>query len=156
MRAGISLGSNLGNRATHLDSAISAIRQLADPTGPFLISSFRETSPVDCPPDSPTFLNAAIEIEWNASPHELLERLQSIERAQGRPKIRPINSPRPLDLDLLYCGDHVIKDETLTLPHPRLTERTFVLEPLAELNPNLFLPNHTESIAELLFFLVRN
>lgn len=150
MRAGISLGSNLGDRAVHLYSAVGSLRELSAPGSEVLVSSFHETEPVDCPPESPAFLNAAVEIEWLQSPSALLHALQSIEISHGRPPIRELNSPRPLDLDLLYCGALQVNNAELTLPHPRIGRRRFVLEPLAEIRAELILPGFRKSILESL------
>jgi 2-amino-4-hydroxy-6-hydroxymethyldihydropteridine diphosphokinase len=150
MRAGISLGSNLGDRAAHLDAAVRAVTALSQPRSATRVSTYHETSPVDCPPDSGAFLNAAMEIEWSGSPLELLHQLQSIEACHGRPKIRAANSPRPLDLDLLYLGDTRLDSQELTLPHPRLAQREFVLKPLAEICPDQFLRFFGKTISELL------
>lgn len=148
MRAGIALGSNLGDRCANLESAIANIRQLAIP--PVLVSKFHETVPVGCPPGSPSFLNAAMEIGFSGDPFDLLDKLQEIERAHHRPDRRAINSPRTLDLDLLYCDDMVIEQPRLQLPHPRISQRRFVLEPLAEIVPDRKIPGCSHTIAEQL------
>ncbi len=150
MRAGISLGSNLGDRAAHLSAAVESLRQLSTSPATTLVSSFHETRPVDCPPNSPPFLNAAAEIDWTQPPRRLLEHLQKLEAAHGRPAARSTNAPRPLDLDLLYCGDHVIDEPNLILPHPRLTQRSFVLAPLAEICPEFEIPGTSRSVQNLL------
>jgi 2-amino-4-hydroxy-6-hydroxymethyldihydropteridine diphosphokinase len=108
---------------------------------------------VDCPPGSPLFLNAVVEIELDSEltpPRELLRRLQAFERGRGRPEERARNAPRPLDLDILYYGDLVVREPDLVIPPPRLTERRFVLEPLSHLRPELVLSGQTESVGELL------
>ncbi len=139
MRAGISLGSNLGDRTAHLDAAVREVTALSTSPETSRVSSYHETAPVDCPPDSDRFLNATMEIEWSGSPLDLLHSLQAIETAHGRPKIRATNSPRPLDLDLLYLGEIRLDSPELTLPHPRMLDREFVLRPLAELQPDVIL-----------------
>ena len=133
MRCGIALGSNLGNRLSHLRKAWQLLAPLHHGAGSQLTSPVYETAPVDCPAGSDDFLNAVVEWEVpdDSDPCLLLDRLHEIEKIMGRPEERSRNSPRTLDLDLLYCGDLVTTTPGLVLPHPRLTERRFVLEPLA-------------------------
>lgn len=149
MRAGIALGSNLGERSALLEGAIRELKALHR-GGPFLESSFHETEPVDCPPDSPRFLNAVAELETSLAPLELLENLQQLERVFGRPKDHGVNLPRTLDLDLLYCDEMTLDHPDLKLPHPLLRKRLFVLEPLAEIRPELRLPGWSKSCSEYL------
>lgn len=96
------------------------------------------------------FLNSVCEIAADVPPQELHQHLMKIESALGRPRIRGKNEPRTLDLDLLYAGDWVSDDPALTVPHPRLHLREFVLRPLADFRPNLVLPGQTQTIIELL------
>lgn len=146
MRVGIALGSNLGDRAAHLRAAVEAIRRIAEP--PVLVSRVYETAPVDCPPDSPSFLNAAVEIGYSGDPVELLRRLQAIEQEMGRPAIRGRNTPRTLDLDILHAGDLTLDTPLLKLPHPRLAQRAFVLLPLNDITPNLKIPGSKTTISD--------
>jgi 2-amino-4-hydroxy-6-hydroxymethyldihydropteridine diphosphokinase len=146
MRVGIALGSNLGDRAARLRAAVAAIRAFAEP--PILVSRVYETAPVDCPPGSPAFLNAAIEISFFGEIHDLLHRLQSIEQAQDRPAVHGRNTPRTVDLDLLYADDLTLDTPNLTLPHPRLMDRSFVLRPLCDIAPNRRLPSQTNTFSE--------
>lgn len=120
-------------------------------SGHFLHSSLWKSEPVDCPPGSGEFLNAVAEIDWEGSPEELLASLLGFERRAGRlpSEKRPRNSPRPIDLDLLYCGDLVRNDPELILPHPRLAGRIFVLGPLAEIKPQLRLPGFSCTVKDL-------
>ena len=104
------------------------------------VSSVRETDPVGYE-DQPRFLNAACAIETGLGPRELLERLLAIERALGRERTGPRFGPRTIDLDLLLYGNETLDEPGLTVPHPRLAERLFVLEPLLELAPDLVLPD---------------
>ncbi len=130
----VGLGSNLGDRAGHLRFAL---RALAAAPGLRLrqVSGFRRTAPVGGPPQ-PDFVNAVARLETNLAPRALLDRLLATEQRRGRRRERK-DGPRTLDLDLLvYRGVECAEDE-LTLPHPRLAERRFVLEPLAELAPSL-------------------
>ena len=150
MRAGIALGSNLGDRNAILTEAIGHLRDLHE-DGEFLVSSFHETYPVDCPPDSPLFLNAVTELETSLPPLELLQRLQTLELVAGRPRVHGLNQPRTLDLDLLYCDEMTLLVPELVLPHPRITERLFVLAPLTEIRPDLRLPRWDYSSGEYLF-----
>ena len=150
MRAGIALGSNLGNRVDQLKSAAAEINALRAVQPPVLKSSLFETEPVDCAPDAPKFLNAVIEVGYSGSAAELLQELRGIEAAAGRPRDHLRNAPRTIDLDLLYFGAEIIREPELELPHPRLRARRFVLAPLAEIRPDLILPGETRSVAELL------
>jgi 2-amino-4-hydroxy-6-hydroxymethyldihydropteridine diphosphokinase len=115
-----------------------------------LSSSIYLTSPVDCPPGSDSFLNAVIEAELTGDPSALLGDLRSCERAFGRPGRSKRNAPRTIDLDLLYAGDCEIRAGGIVIPHPRISERRFVLAPLAEIRPGLILPGQTETVARLL------
>ncbi|MDQ6622972.1 MAG: 2-amino-4-hydroxy-6-hydroxymethyldihydropteridine diphosphokinase [Verrucomicrobiota bacterium] len=150
MRAGIALGSNLGDRAAHLRTAVEQIIRLPMVRTPLLASSVYETEPVDCAPDAPKFLNAVIEVECEREPGDLMHRLRRIEESLGRIGQRAHHEPRVLDLDLLYLGDTQVDGPSLTLPHPRMLERRFVLEPLAEIRPDLVLPGQTQNVAEFL------
>ena len=149
MRAGIAIGSNLGARHVHLTEAISKLRAIHE-AGEFLCSSIHETEPVDCPPDSPPFLNAVAELETSLSPQDLLLQLQAMEVAAGRAINHSYHAPRNLDLDLLYCDGMSLRTSELELPHPRITERSFVLVPLAEIRPFLKLPGWSKNCQEYL------
>ncbi|HEV8114331.1 MAG TPA: 2-amino-4-hydroxy-6-hydroxymethyldihydropteridine diphosphokinase [Planctomycetota bacterium] len=140
-RAAVALGSNLGDRARHLDQAVLDLRALPG-VRVLDVSEWIETAPVGAPEGSPSFLNGALLLETELDARELLEALLAIERAHGR--VRPARSPgeaRTLDLDLLVFDDLKIEDEDLRLPHPRMEERTFVLQPLARIAPDLLLPS---------------
>lgn len=150
MRAGIALGSNIEPRLEHLQTARQHLLKLHEGPAPALDSKVYETSPVDCPAGSQPFLNAVMEIETSLPPASLLARLQDIEQAMGRPVERAKNSPRPIDLDVLYCGNLTKSDAGLELPHPRLAQRRFVLTPLADIRPDLILPNFTKNVEKLL------
>ena len=147
MRAGIALGSNLGDRFAQLKTAVEQIVRLPMIRPPILLSSVYETEPVGCAPDAASFLNAVIEIDCERDPADLLHRLRRIEEAAGRPGKHARNAPRTLDLDLLYVDEHVISTPALALPHPRMHQRRFVLEPLAEIRPDLVLPGQNETVA---------
>jgi len=150
MRAGIALGSNIEPRLLNLQAAHRGLLELHRGPEPVLCSKVYETSPVQCPDGSPLFLNSVIEITTDLPPREMLARLQTLESTLGRPPHREQNSPRTIDLDLIYCGDLTLSDPDLILPHPRLAGRKFVLQPLADIRPELILPDFTENVDELL------
>ena len=141
MLAFIGLGTNLGDRELNLRGALERLEEL----GPVRASSFRETDPVGVT-DQPKFLNAAAELATELPPRELLERLLEIERELGRDRAAERRwGPRVIDLDLLLFGEEAIDEPGLTVPHPRLADRRFVLEPLCELNEDLTLPDGTRA-----------
>ena len=152
LRAYIALGSNLGDREAYLDSALT---QLTGAAGVTLVarSPWIETDPVGGPPGQGPFLNGAAALDTRLDPRALLRVMQSIEEQCGRVRAAR-NGPRTLDLDLLLCGDLRLEGALLQLPHPRLEERAFVLEPLAHIAPELVLPGSGISVrarlAELL------
>lgn len=149
MRFGIALGSNLGDRAANLQRGIELL--LAHVPDIMLKASAHvyETDPVDCTPGTQSFLNSVIEVEAPCPPSVLHAHLKAIEHHLGRPEQRERNSPRTLDLDLLYADDIISTDPHLTLPHPRLHLRSFVLQPLADIRPDLVLPGFTQTVAAL-------
>ena len=147
---GIALGSNLGDREANLRRGTELLLQRIPGACLTGQASFHETAPVDCAPGTAAFINSVIEIEADLSPNQMHHHLMAVEQAMGRPEVREKNSPRTLDLDLLYAGDHISSDPALTIPHPRLHLRRFVLEPLAEIRPHLVLPGFDQTIAELL------
>jgi len=149
MRAGIALGSNLGDKNSLLNQAVGHLREIHE-SGAFLLSGFYETEPVDCAPGTPSFLNAVAEIETSLPPLELLHLLQEEEIRMGRPKNHARNASRTLDLDLLYCDEMTLHDAELQLPHPRMTERYFVMKPLSEIRPHLKLPGWEMAAIEYL------
>jgi len=138
-RAFVGLGSNLGERDTTLRAAIGRLRTIPN-VEVRAVSSLRDTEPVGYV-DQPRFLNGAVELETDLSARALLGVLLDLERAFGRDRsaAAPMG-PRTLDLDLLLYGDATIDEPLLEVPHPRLQERRFVLEPLAELDPDLQIP----------------
>ena len=149
-RCGIALGSNLGDRLGNLRSGVELL--LARVPGVELISvaPMYETAPIDCAPGTQAFFNSVIEVACKMDPHALREVTAGIEQELGRPAVRERNAPRSLDLDLLYFGDQVVSDEVLELPHPRLADRRFVLEPLSAIRPDLLLPGQELTVAVLL------
>ena len=136
MRAFVGLGANLGDARDALAAAVQALAALPDITQ-LRRSPLYRSAPVDS--SGPDYLNAVVSMQTALAPQLLLGELQRIEKAHGRE--RPYrNAPRTLDLDLLLYGDELIDSETLTVPHPRLHQRAFVLRPLADLAPDLILP----------------
>ncbi len=152
----VALGSNLGNSREILRSALHKLSELSDE--PLLKSSFWETTPVDCPPGSPVFLNAIVGVASRVeeSPESLWAKLQAMEKEFGRQPKKVLNEPRPLDLDLIAFGNETRATKELMLPHPRAHLRRFVLEPLGEIAPELVLPGQTETVSTLLGTLPRD
>lgn len=137
----LGLGSNVGDRESHLRAAIELLRQRGVEVE--AVSSTYETEPVGEVLDQADFLNAAIRIRTELEPEQLLDLCKEIEVARGRQLDAPRHSPRPLDVDLLLLGDVELSTDRLTLPHPEVTSRRFVLAPLLELDPGLTLPDGT-------------
>lgn len=137
----LGLGSNVGDRQGHLRGAIAALGEHGVEVE--AVSSAYETEPVGEVLDQPDFLNAAIRIRTELEPEELLGVCKAIEVEQGRMLAASRHSPRPLDVDLLLLGDLELSTPRLTLPHPEVTGRRFVLAPLLELDPDLTLPDDT-------------
>jgi len=146
----IALGANLGDPEPQIDEAI---QRLAEATNVSLESieraSLFRTTPVDCPAGTPDFINTVIVFESNLDPHQMLALTQAIEVELGRPSDHGHNEPRTVDLDIIAAGDLTIRNDNLIIPHPRARERNFVLQPLAELRPELVLPNETETVQQL-------
>lgn len=153
VRAGIALGSNLGDRLGHLREACRQIKGLALADGEFRTALIYQTDPKDCPPDSPDFLNTVIEMEYEGSAADLLRDTRKIEQAMGRERREERNAPRVIDLDLLYVGEEQCASEELELPHPRIAERRFVLQPLVDIRPHMVLPGEKVTVAEQLAML---
>ena len=146
----IALGSNLGDRGQMLSLASERLGRLGRLVAR---SSVYETEPVGYR-DQPAFLNAVLALDTQLEPLPLLHALLAIERELGRDRsLAVVNGPRTLDLDLLLMGDFVVAQEGLTLPHPALAERRFVLAPLAEIAPPLRHPQSNQTMAELLALL---
>lgn len=144
MRAAIALGSNLGDRLAYLTAAWQRLVLVGEPE--YRKASIYETEPLDCPVGSQTFYNSVIEFTYRKSASDLLRATKQIEHDLGRRPSSAPNSPREIDLDILYLGDSVIERADLKLPHPRLIHRRFVLQPLVELQPDLVLPNDNQTI----------
>ena len=133
----VGLGANLGRREETLQRAVRLLRE-TDSVEVRAVSTLRETEPVGVV-DQPSFLNGAVELRTSSSARELLEVLLEIERSLGRVRGERWG-PRVIDLDLLVYGNEVVDEPGLHVPHPRLHERRFALEPLAELDPELEVP----------------
>ena len=142
----LGLGSNLGERRGHLAAAVERLR--AAGFGVTSESSIYETEPRD-EPNQPWFLNQVIEAETDLSPRQLLARVKQIEREMGRRRTVP-KGPRPIDIDILLFEDAIVQAPDLEIPHPRMGERRFVLEPLAELAPGLRHPVTRQTVREML------
>jgi 2-amino-4-hydroxy-6-hydroxymethyldihydropteridine diphosphokinase len=143
-RAYVGVGANVGDRAATIDAAVSALPAVV------AVSKLRETDPVGVV-DQPRFLNGAAALDTNLSARELLDVLLTIERDLGRER-RERWGPRTIDLDLLLYGGETIEEPGLTVPHPRLHERRFALEPLLDLDPELAIPGRgrvADVLAEL-------
>ena len=150
MRTAVALGSNLGDRLDNLCSARQKIIDLPDVRPPVLSSAVYETDPVDCEPGAHKFLNAVVEFDYEGDPLSLRKQLAAIEIALGRLPDHRRYVSRKIDIDLLYCGDIKIGAKELQLPHPRMPQRRFVLQPLADIRPELILPRQAKTVCELL------
>ncbi len=143
----LGLGSNVGEKAAHLRAAVELLA--ARGVEVEAISSTYLTEPVGEVLDQPDFLNAAVRIRTELEPEALLDACKAVEAERGRVLDAPRHSPRPLDVDLLLLGDLELRTERLTLPHPEVSSRRFVLAPLLELDPDLTLPDGTPLAAAL-------
>ena len=138
-KAYVAVGANLGDRAGTIRAALERLDAVPG-VSVEAVSSLTETDPVGPVLDQPRFLNGAARLETTLSPRELLGALLAVEAALGRVREGPRGGPRPIDLDLLLYGEERLDEPGLAVPHPRLHERRFVLEPLAELEPGLKVP----------------
>lgn len=150
----IALGSNVGDSPSILRRAMDELEKLS--LKPLKRSSLWQTTPVDCPPGSPTFVNAVVglTVQPEETSSTLLPKLLAMEKEFGRRPKKILNEPRRLDLDLITFGNETSSRPELILPHPRAHERRFVLQPLNEIAPNLQLPGHRRNISQLLAGLV--
>ena len=149
MRTAVGLGSNLGDRLHNLRAARKAILDLSTVKPPILSSPIYETEPVDCERGAEKFLNAVVEFNYEGDPANLLEDFIRIEEGLGRRRDHATNFSRTIDIDLLYCGDRKIENERLQVPHPRMHLRKFVLQPLADIRPDLILRGQKKNIRQL-------
>ena len=146
----VALGSNLGDARQNILQALRRLRQLSEQ--PLLLSSLWQTSPVDCPPGSPRFVNAVAALAPRAgeTPESLLAKLQAMEKDFGRQPKKMLNEARALDLDLIAFGGEMRATQELIVPHPRAHLRRFVLQPLSEVAPDLVLCGQTKTVSQLL------
>jgi len=151
----VALGSNLGDRLASLRAAVVAVHQLPC-TQVLSVAPLYETDPVDCPPESQAFYNSVMELQTSLALPSLLRELRGIEITLGRPSEHGHHAPRTVDLDILCAGQTVVNTEELGVPHPRMHLRRFVLQPAADLQPDLMLPGQNKSIAMLLHELNNN
>ena len=140
----LSLGSNVGDRKGNLDAAIEKLGTLGTVAA---VSSYYETEPVESK-QQPWFLNCAVKLETELMPRQLLARLLDIEQAMGRKRVQT-KGPRSIDIDILLFGSSVVEAKGLTIPHPALHERRFVLEPLAEIAPEARHPVFKRTVREM-------
>lgn len=146
MRAALALGSNVGDREGHLRHAIEGLREALRVLA---VSRFLETDPVGGPPQG-RYLNAAVVVEGDLDPRGLLALARKLEGGAGRVRGAVRWAPRPLDVDLLLVNGLVVKEPDLEIPHPRMHERRFVLEPLAEIAPDWVVPGLGRTVRRLL------
>ena len=146
----VALGSNLGDSRRIILEAMARLQELSGQ--PVLKSSLWQTTPVNCPPGSPLFVNAVVGFtpQKNEIPESLLQQLRALEKEFGRSPKTVLNVPRPLDLDLIAFGTETRNSPGLILPHPRAHLRRFVLQPLSEISPDLILPGQSKTISQLL------
>jgi 2-amino-4-hydroxy-6-hydroxymethyldihydropteridine diphosphokinase len=146
----IALGSNLGDSQRIVLDALARLQNFSKER--ILKSSLWQTTPVDCPPDSPKFVNAVVGLvpKKNETPESLLKKLRELEKELGRAPKTVLNEPRQLDLDLIAFGSETRNSPELILPHPRAHLRKFVFQPLSEIAPDLILPGQGKTVSELL------
>jgi len=146
----IAFGSNLGDSRKIILAAMARLQNFSD--APILQSSLWQTSPVNCPPDSPKFVNAVAGLvpRKDETPESLLEKLRKLEKEFGRAPKTVLNEPRPLDLDLIAFGSEIRNSSELILPHPRAHLRKFVLQPLSEIAPDLILAGQGKTVLDLI------
>lgn len=148
----LSMGSNLGDREKYLREAISRLQDLGVIRQ---ISAFYETQPVEVQTEQPWFLNCALAMETELMPLEFLRRMLGVEQSMGRARTEP-KGPRTIDLDILLFGNDVLDTPELTVPHPAMHQRRFVLEPLTEIAPDVMPPVLKRTVRELLDSLPAN
>ncbi len=147
VRAFIALGANMGDRLDTLERACDALHAAY---GELNLSQLYETEPQGCPEGSPLFLNACVELYTSDSAQQLLATCQQIEISLGRERHGTYGEPRSCDLDIISYGELSLDSDELIIPHPRAVERSFVLRPLCDLDPELILAGQSQTVAELL------
>ena len=149
MKVGLSLGSNLGDRLKHLQQAKTYLLSLSL-EGWYLATPLYEAEPVGCPPNSPKFFNAVLEIEYERAPKTLLKKIIAYENAHGRNRNLPKNAARAIDIDILYFGEKEVLEKDLVIPHPRVAQRRFVLLPLSTIQPAMIVKGTGKTVTMLL------
>jgi 2-amino-4-hydroxy-6-hydroxymethyldihydropteridine diphosphokinase len=149
MKVGLGLGSNLGDRLLHLQLAKRYLLSLSKEQW-HRASPLYETEPVGCPPNSPKFLNATLEIEYESSAKALLRKIIAYENAHGRDRNLPRNAARTIDIDILYFGEQEVLEKNLVVPHPRLADRRFMLLPLSTIRPEMIVKGTGKTVTMLL------
>jgi 2-amino-4-hydroxy-6-hydroxymethyldihydropteridine diphosphokinase len=135
----LGLGSNLGDRQKNINKAVELLT--LGGVHEICISKLVESEPVDCPDGSGLYLNGALSALWSGSCRQLLILCQQVEQSLGRPQVREVNSPRPIDIDILLFGSESFCESDLIVPHPRMLNRDFVMTPLAEVAGSWIIPN---------------
>lgn len=152
MKSYIAIGSNLGDKNKLVNDAVQSINELPN-SNVLRISNWHETEPVGLPVGAKNFLNGVVEVNSDLSAHELMTALLEIEKMMGRVRNKTGYESRTIDLDLLLYGNQIIDMPDLKLPHPRMTERLFVMKPLCELCPDLIIPGIELSVSDILHHL---
>ncbi|MDA0768453.1 MAG: 2-amino-4-hydroxy-6-hydroxymethyldihydropteridine diphosphokinase, partial [Verrucomicrobia bacterium] len=145
---GLGLGSNVGDRLANIRKARELLRRLSPDGVVYYQAPLYQSEPVDCAPDSPDFYNTIIEIDFVGDPYQLLRSTQGIEYHLGRETVREPNAPRVIDIDILYFDQLVLTGDILTIPHPQIAHRRFVLQPLSDIRPHFILPGDVVTVEE--------
>ncbi len=144
----IAFGSNLGGKQENIARALELLQQGGLKVSK--VSKIIESTPVDCPAGSDIFQNGVLCGLWSFNVENLLKLCQNIEKSLGRPPVRGVNSPRTIDLDILLFGDQIIDIPFLQVPHPRMLERDFVMQPLLQIVPDWLVPGTAKTVQQLM------
>ncbi|MEI8247083.1 MAG: 2-amino-4-hydroxy-6-hydroxymethyldihydropteridine diphosphokinase [Lentisphaerota bacterium] len=147
IKTALALGGNLGDVALTFKTAAEKLESAGMEN--IKLSNFFRTAPVDCVHGTPDFLNAALTGDWAGSAEELFAACQRIECESGRPAVHGINTPRPLDIDIILFGNRIVDSSILQIPHPRAARRLFVIAPLAEIAPDMIFPDSGEKVSDI-------